>query len=104
MQSDKTQLDGQITQLQDQLDQKVWELNYRDKSTLREQFIQISGGSMRITREQLRELCDQLAIVYSEEKHTKLARHLSAHQAGHMIGFEVFHSWLKSRDRKKRSH
>ena len=104
MQSDKTQLDGQITQLQDQLDQKVWELNYRDKSTLREQFIQISGGSMRITREQLRELCDQLAIVYSEEKHTKLARHLSAHQADHMIGFEVFYSWLKSRDRKKRSH
>ena len=97
------ELQSDKTKLQDQLHQKVYELKYRDKSTLR--FIQISGGSMRITREQLRALCSQLAIVYSEERHTKLVRHLSTHHSDEtdsMIGFEAFYSWLKSRDGRKR--
>ena len=63
-------------------------------------FAQVAVGSETIDRNQLRELCVALHIVYSDSKHLKLAAILDP-AAANAISCQVFYSWLFKRDRKK---
>merc|ERR1712166_864791 len=63
-------------------------------------FAQAAAGSETIDRDQLRELCVALHIVYSDSKHLKLAAILDP-AAANAISCQAFYSWLYKRDRKK---
>merc|ERR1712166_539952 len=63
-------------------------------------FAQAAAGSETIDRDQLRELCVALHIVYSDSKHLKLAAILDP-AAANAISCQGFYSWLYKRDRKK---
>lgn len=61
---------------------------------------QVSDNGNTINSSQLRFLCTQLDINYSDVKHDKLVTTLDPHQED-CITFEAFYRWLQKRNRKK---
>jgi len=63
-------------------------------------FSQVSDNGSTINSSQLRSLCSQLDIKYSDVKHDKLIVTLDPHQED-CITFGIFYRWLQKRNRKK---